>query len=199
MRVVLASNNHGKINEMNALLTGLNIEIIAQGRLGVSPINETGLSFIENALLKARNACQVTGLAAIADDSGLIVPALNGAPGIYSARYAGKNASSADNINKLLKEMAHLDKKHCAAYFHCCIVYLAHSSDPTPIICEGQWHGTITHEQRGHEGFGYDPIFYLEKLTKTASELSLEVKNKHSHRSAALQVLKRKLMAIYQH
>lgn len=189
MKVVLASHNQGKIREFSALLKPFAVEIIPQSELRVSDIEETGLSFIENAILKARNACQLTGLPAIADDSGLVVPALNGAPGIYSARYAGPEAVPKNNIQKLLAALEHFSDEQRAASFHCVLVYMQHALDPMPVICTGEWQGKILREPRGTNGFGYDPVFFVPEENKAAAELPLGLKNKISHRSKALHAL----------
>ncbi len=192
MKVVLASQNAGKIQEFGELLGNKNIEIVPQNTLGIEEIEETGLSFIENALLKARHAA-MAGYPALADDSGLVVPALNGAPGIYSARYAGRKATAQANIAKLLRELASTPDEKRAAYFYCVLVFMTHAQDPTPLICEGKWSGIIAKEPRGEYGFGYDPIFYLADINKTAAELPLTYKNKVSHRAIALKLLMEKL------
>lgn len=189
MKVILASNNPGKIRELQALLEGFHLNIVPQSELGVADIPETGLTFVENALIKARHACRVTGLPAIADDSGLEVIALHGAPGIYSARYAGEAAVAQDNIKKLLTELSSVPEENRIAFFHCVLVYLAHATDPTPLICHGSWQGVILKEPQGKNGFGYDPIFFDPKLHQSAAELPLEIKNKISHRGKALQLL----------
>lgn len=188
-KVVLASNNHGKIREFNQLLQPFAFELVAQSSLGVSDIEETGATFVENALLKARHAAQVTGLPALADDSGLLVDYLNGAPGIYSARYAGKNASATDNIEKLLQTLKDVPDENRHASFYCVLVFLNSASDPAPLITDGRWPGIILREPKGHSGFGYDPIFYLPELRHTAAELAPEVKNRLSHRGMALTAL----------
>jgi XTP/dITP diphosphohydrolase len=189
MRIVLASNNSGKIRELRELLKHLQLEVIPQADLNVPEIAETGLSFIENAIIKARHAAQMTGLPALADDSGLAVPALQGAPGIYSARYAGEHATSADNIRKLLTEMIDLPAENRAASFHCVLVFMTHEHDPTPLVCDGKWTGSILREPRGADGFGYDPVFYDPASRQSAAELPLAIKNKISHRGIALQSL----------
>lgn len=189
MKVVFASHNAGKTRELNALLKNFAIELIPQTDLGVSEIEETGLSFVENALLKARHASKMTSLPAMADDSGLAVSALQGAPGIYSARYAGTPTNAENNIKKLLHEMEKIPNEKRQASFHCLLVFMLHAEDPTPLICDGIWHGMILREPRGTEGFGYDPVFYLPDLQKTSAELPLETKNKLSHRGQALQTL----------
>jgi XTP/dITP diphosphohydrolase len=191
MKVVLASSNAGKIKELQEILHPFNIDLIPQSDLGVKDIEETGLTFIENALLKARHACKITGLPAMADDSGLAVDALHGSPGIYSARYAGENASSKDNIDKLLKALHDTPDDKRSASFHCVLVFMSHELDPTPLICNGKWSGTILHEAKGTKGFGYDPVFYVAAENMTAAELPSELKNKISHRGiATLSLLK---------
>lgn len=189
MKMVLASGNKGKIRELSALLNELNITLIPQAELGVADIEETGTTFVENALAKARHAANVTGLPAIADDSGLNVAALSGAPGIYSARYAGENANAKDNIQKLLMEMKNIPADNRQAFFYCVLVFMRSSDDPTPLICEGRWYGTILPAPQGEEGFGYDPVFYIPTLNKTAAQLPLAEKNTLSHRAKALKLL----------
>jgi len=192
MKFVFASHNLGKIQELQALLCGTGLDLVQQQALGCSEIEETGLTFVENALLKARHACRATGLPAIADDSGLVVPALQGAPGIYSARYAGREAQASDNIQKLLADMKEEPAANRHAYFHCTLVLLRHAQDPAPLICQGEWPGCILFAPRGEQGFGYDPIFGLAP-DKSAAELSLADKNKHSHRGQALRLLLEKV------
>ena len=192
-RIVLASNNSGKLREMNALLAGHQFQIVGQSSLAVAEVEETGLSFVENALLKARNAAKSTGLAAIADDSGLEVDALGGAPGIHSARYAGPGASSRDNIDKLLRELRSVPDNDRSARFQCVLVMLRSASDPTPVIAQGTWEGTIADAPRGGYGFGYDPVFWIPGEHRTAAELPAAVKNRISHRSQALTTLLRLL------
>lgn len=188
-KVVLASHNAGKIREFKELFKPFHIDLLTQADLGVNDIEETGLTFVENALLKARNASRVTGLPAIADDSGLVVPALGGAPGIYSARYAGEAANAKDNIAKLLQALKDVPDEKRQASFHCVLVYISHENDPTPLICDGQWSGVILHAPKGEDGFGYDPIFYVPSEKRTAAELPLALKNTMSHRGKALQLL----------
>ena len=191
MKVVLASHNQGKIREFQALLKNYAIDIIPQADLGVSDIAETGVTFVENALIKARHAARTTGLPALADDSGLTVAALKGAPGIYSARYAnagGVNASHA-NIAKLLTALGDVPDAERRAYFYCVLVFITHENDPTPLICDGKWHGSILTAPRGEFGFGYDPVFYVPSEGRASAELTPEVKNKMSHRGIALQSL----------
>jgi len=189
MKIVLASNNVGKIREFRELLSHLNLEIIPQADLDVPEAEETGLTFIENALIKARHAAKLTGLPALADDSGLSVHALQGAPGIYSARYAGVKAASKDNIHKLLAAMKDVPDDQRVASFHCVLALMTHETDPTPLVCDGKWTGTILREPRGTDGFGYDPIFFDPTRKQSAAELPPEVKNKISHRGIALQSL----------
>jgi XTP/dITP diphosphohydrolase len=190
-KIVLASSNQGKLKEMSAVLTSFSFELLPQSHFSIQTPEETGVTFIENALLKARHACKKTGLAAIADDSGLVVPALDGEPGIFSSRYAGANASDEENIAYLLKRIGNATSRH--AYFYSVIVYLKHESDPTPLIAEGRWDGEIALKKRGHLGFGYDPIFYLPSLKLTAAQLATSEKNQRSHRAQALQALIEKI------
>ncbi|MAT65902.1 MAG: non-canonical purine NTP pyrophosphatase [Gammaproteobacteria bacterium] len=194
-RVVLASGNPGKVREINALLEGLGIEVLPQSEFGVPEAEETGLTFVENAILKARNAAEHTGLPAIADDSGIEVDALNGAPGIYSARYAGPGASDADNCDKLLAALQDTPEHQRGARFQCLLVYLRHAADPTPRICQGTWEGRILHAPQGENGFGYDPVFYVPTHDCSAAELAPEDKNAISHRGQALRRLVEALRA----
>lgn len=189
MRVVLASNNEGKTREVAAELQGLGIELLPQSHFGVEPADETGLTFVENAILKARHACRHTGLPSIADDSGIEVDALNGAPGIYSARYAGPDADDAANNARLLQALAETSDAERSARYQCVMVYLRHAEDPTPIICQASWEGYVLREPRGNGGFGYDPLFFLPDLGCTAAELDLAAKNRVSHRGQALRKL----------
>lgn len=188
-RIVLASNNPGKVREISRLVADLDLSIIPQGERGVPEIEETGLSFVENAILKARNAASHTDLAAIADDSGLEVDALYGAPGIHSARYAGVNGNDQANIERLLTELAHVPEARRTARFQCLMVYLRHAADPTPIISQGTWEGRILFEPRGERGFGYDPVFFVPTHNCSAAELPADVKNELSHRGQALTKL----------
>lgn len=192
MKIVLASNNTGKLAEMNHHLASFPHDIIPQSELSIPEADETGLTFVENALIKARNAAQYSGCAALADDSGLAVDALGGAPGIYSARYAAVGASDSDNIDKLLSAIQDVPETHRDAYFYCAIVFMRHADDPTPIICEGRWQGRILMSADGDGGFGYDPIFYVPSHDCTAARLSKEDKNKISHRGLALQTLQQR-------
>ncbi|MGJ0636030.1 XTP/dITP diphosphatase [Xenorhabdus bovienii] len=188
-KVVLATGNAGKVRELADLLTDFGLDIVAQTELGVDSADETGLTFIENAIIKARHAAAITGLPAIADDSGLSVNALGGAPGIYSARYAGIDASDRNNLEKLLEAMRDIPDEERQAQFNCVLVYLRHAEDPTPLIFHGRWSGIITHEPAGNGGFGYDPIFYVPEFSCTAAELSREQKSAVSHRGQALKML----------
>lgn len=188
-KVVLATGNAGKVRELASLLEDFGLDIVAQTELGVESAEETGLTFIENAILKARHAAQITGLPAIADDSGLAVDALGGAPGIYSARYAGVDASDQLNLEKLLDALQDVPDDQRQAQFHCVLVYLRHAEDPTPLVCHGSWPGVIAREAAGHAGFGYDPIFFVPSEGKTAAELSREEKSAISHRGQALKLL----------
>lgn len=187
--IVLASNNPGKVREFNALLADHHIEVVPQSQFGVAEADETGLSFVENAILKARNAAAHTGLPAIADDSGLEVDALNGAPGIYSARYAGVGAGDKANLEKLLADLKDVPEAQRTARFQCLMVYMRHANDPTPLICQGTWEGRILFEPRGSQGFGYDPVFFVPTHNCSSAELPPEVKNALSHRGQALRKL----------
>jgi len=187
MQIIIASNNQGKIQEIAPLLQTKNIDVISQAQLQVPEIEETGLTFVENAILKARNACEHTNMPAIADDSGLEVDALAKRPGIYSSRYAGPRATYADNIAKLLQELRDVPKERRMARFQCVMVFLKSAADPTPIICQGTWEGEIAFALVGTNGFGYDPIFWVPAYQCTSAQLSPELKNKISHRAQALQ------------
>ncbi len=188
-RVVLASGNADKVREIGALLADLDIEVAPQSDFNFDEAEETGLTFVENAIIKARHAAHHTGLPAIADDSGLEVDALKGAPGIYSSRFAGVDASSQDNVNKLLADLQEIPEAQRTARFQCVIVYMEHAADPTPIICQGRWEGRILFESYGTNGFGYDPIFYVPTHDCAAAALPAEVKNRLSHRGQALKQL----------
>jgi XTP/dITP diphosphohydrolase len=187
--IVLASSNAGKVREFNQLLAGLQLEVVPQSQFNVADADETGLTFVENAILKARNAAQHTRLPAIADDSGLEVDALHGAPGIYSARYAGPNASDTENLEKLLGMLHDVPETQRSARFQCVLVYMRHALDPTPLICQGTWEGRILTRPRGTNGFGYDPVFFVPTHECSAAELPPEVKNSLSHRGQALRQL----------
>lgn len=186
----LASGNAGKIRELESMLSGLGMTIRAQTELGVAEVPETGFTFVENAIIKARHACLYTGLPALADDSGLEVDALNGAPGIYSARYAGHDAKDPANVEKLLSALSHIPDEKRTARFQCVIVVLRHAQDPTPVICQGTWEGSITRTPSGLGGFGYDPVFYVPGEGCTAAHLPAERKNQLSHRGQALAQLR---------
>ena len=188
-RIVLASNNAGKVREINQLLSGGRITVVPQSEFGVPEAEETGLTFVENAILKARHAARLSGLPAIADDSGIEVDALRGAPGIYSARFAGPGASDEDNVNKLLAELSGVPDTERTARFQCLMVYMRHAEDPTPLICQGTWEGTILREPRGENGFGYDPVFLVPERDLSAAELDPDTKNGLSHRGQALRKL----------
>ncbi|MEX9912250.1 RdgB/HAM1 family non-canonical purine NTP pyrophosphatase [Providencia huaxiensis] len=188
-KVVLATGNPGKVNELADLLRDFGMDIVAQTSLGVEFAEETGLTFIENAILKARHAAAQTGLPAIADDSGISVDALGGAPGIYSARYAGEEATDEQNLVKLLEAMKNVPDDQRQAQFNCVLVYLRHAEDPTPLVFHGRWHGVITHERKGQGGFGYDPIFYVPELGCTSAELTKAEKQAVSHRGRALTMM----------
>lgn len=185
-QIVLASGNKGKLKEFGEILQPLNMEIVSQGSLGVEDIEETGLSFVENAILKARNACEHTGLAAISDDSGLEVDALKGAPGIYSARYAGVGASDAENVEKLLAALAGVPTEERTARFRCVLVCMRHALDPTPLICLGTWEGRVLESPRGEHGFGYDPIFWSPEFNLASAQLTSLEKKSVSHRGKAV-------------
>ncbi len=193
MRVVLATNNAGKLRELQAMLQPLGFDVLPKSQFTREEVIEDGDSFVANALLKARHAARVSGLPAIADDSGIEVDALHGAPGIYSARYAGVNASDADNLNTLLHALNDVEDKARTARYRCALVYVRHAKDENPIICEASWEGRITRYTQGAGGFGYDPIFWLSEYGCTAAELSAELKNSISHRGQALQQLLRAL------
>ncbi|WP_273392207.1 RdgB/HAM1 family non-canonical purine NTP pyrophosphatase [Actinobacillus porcinus] len=194
-KIVLATGNKGKVKEMADVLADFGFEVVAQTDLGIESPEETGLTFVENAILKARHAAKVSGLPAIADDSGLAVEALGGAPGLYSARYAGVEGDNADALNrqKLLQELADVPVEKRQAKFVSCIVLLQHETDPTPIIAEGECFGTILFEEKGENGFGYDSLFYSPEKDCTFAELETLEKKKISHRARALMVLKAKL------
>ncbi len=196
IKVVLATGNAGKLHELRAMLAGSAIEVLPQSALGVSKIEESGANFLENALLKARNAARQTGLPAIADDSGLEVDALGGAPGVYSARYAGVGASDADNLKKLLKELRSVSANMRTARFRCSMAYVRHANDPTPVICEGIWEGYILETPRGSNGFGYDPVFLVPEKSRSCAELSSVEKNRLSHRGQALRKLVEQLATL---
>ena len=187
--IVLATGNQGKVKELDAFFTQHNITIVPQSDFNVSEVAETGSTFVENAIIKARHAAKITGLPAIADDSGLAVDALGGAPGVYSARYAGENASDDDNMNKLLDALTDVNEPQRTARFHCVLVYMQSENDPTPLICHGAWEGSICTEKQGVQGFGYDPIFWQADLQLTSAQLPRDLKQQLSHRGKALAQL----------
>ncbi|MDB6063446.1 MAG: nucleoside-triphosphate diphosphatase [Verrucomicrobiaceae bacterium] len=191
-RIVLASGNRGnrgKLAEFQQLLAQTGWNVAAQSDFAVPEAAETGLSFVENAIIKARNAAQHSGLPALADDSGLEVDALHGAPGIYSARFAGENADDDANNRKLLEQLAAVPEAERSARFQCVLVFMRHAADPSPLICQGTWEGRVLNAARGANGFGYDPLFFVPDLQQTSAELSAEIKNRHSHRGQALAKL----------
>jgi XTP/dITP diphosphohydrolase len=188
-KLVLASSNKGKISELSTLLAPYQLAIVPQQTLGVTDADETGLTFIENAIIKARHAALITGLPAIADDSGLAVDALGGEPGIYSSRYSGEAATDANNISKLLTALQQVPSGQRSAQFHCVLVYLRHATDPTPLVCQGVWHGSISEQPSGSGGFGYDPVFIPSQHNVSAAELGKEHKASISHRGQALRQL----------
>ncbi|MEY2168640.1 MULTISPECIES: RdgB/HAM1 family non-canonical purine NTP pyrophosphatase [unclassified Rhodanobacter] len=186
MKLVLASGNPGKLKEFSALLADSGFEVVPQVSLGVDDAEETGLSFVENALLKARHAARASGLPALADDSGLCVDHLGGAPGLYSARYSGNHGDAAANNAKLLRALEGVPDAQRSAFFICVLVLLRHAEDPAPLIAEGRWHGHVLHASRGMQGFGYDPLFLPQGQTLSAAELDPVLKNTLSHRALAL-------------
>jgi len=197
-KIVLASGNAGKVAEISALLSPLAVTVAPQSEFGLEEVEETGLTFVENAILKARHAAAATGLAALADDSGLEVDALQGAPGIWSSRFAGIGASDSDNVDKLLSELRDIPEDRRSARFQCLMVLMMHAQDPTPLICQGTWEGRILFEPRGDKGFGYDPVFFVPDHGCASAELDAETKNRISHRGQALshliELLPRKLV-----
>ena len=196
-KIILATGNLNKVREISASLKGSSIEIMPQSMFNVPDADETGTTFVENAIIKARNCAAHTGEAAMADDSGIEVDALGGAPGVHSARYSGEHANDDKNTALLLRNMEDVpDGKRTARYW-CVMVYMRSASDPTPIICQASWEGVIIREKRGTNGFGYDPVFLIPELGKTAAEVSLEVKNSMSHRAKAIRMMTEKLRAIH--
>ncbi|MEO8010830.1 MAG: RdgB/HAM1 family non-canonical purine NTP pyrophosphatase [Dokdonella sp.] len=190
MKLVLASSNAGKLEELRALFSDTGIELLAQTTFGIADAEETGATFIENALLKARHAARLTGLPALGDDSGLCVEAVGGEPGLLSARYAGKHGDSAANIAKLLEALSGTKSSARTAHFHCAIVLLQSADDPAPLIAEGRWYGRILEAPRGQMGFGYDPVFFDPESGLSAGEMDGELKNRISHRGRALAALR---------
>lgn len=196
-KIILATGNLNKVREISASLQGSNIEIMPQSMFNLPDADETGTTFVENAIIKARNCAAHTGEAAMADDSGIEVDALGGAPGVHSARYSGEHANDDKNTALLLRNMEDVpDGKRTARYW-CVMVYMRSASDPTPIICQASWEGVIIREKRGTNGFGYDPVFLIPELGKTAAEVSLEVKNSMSHRAKAIRMMTEKLREIH--
>lgn len=185
--IVLASGNAGKLTEFSQLLAPFDCQILPQSDFNISAAEETGLTFVENAILKARHACQHTGRPAIADDSGIEVDALQGAPGIYSARYAGADASDSDNLHTLLTNLVDVPESARTARYQCVIVFMRHATDPTPLICQAHWEGRVLTQPQGHGGFGYDPIFWVEQHQCSAAELTPEQKHALSHRGQAIK------------
>ena len=194
-KVILATGNQGKVKEMADVLDQFGFDVIAQTELGIDSPEETGLTFVENAILKARYASKMSGLPTIADDSGLVVKALGGAPGLYSARYAGSEADDGQNRRKLLQELTYLPLEQRQAKFVSCIVLLQSETDPSPLIAEGECHGTIAFEEKGDNGFGYDSLFFSTEKGCTFAELTTDEKKKISHRAKALSVLRQKLLS----
>lgn len=188
-QIVLASGNEGKVRELMAMFEPLGIEILPQSQFDVPDVEETGLTFVENALIKARNAAEFSGLPAIADDSGIAVDALDGAPGIYSARFAGPDATDESNNLLLLEKLQGLPEEQRGARFICAMVFLRHSKDPCPIIAQGSWEGQILEEEHGTNGFGYDPLFWVPSRALTSAQLEPELKNLISHRAKAARKL----------
>ena len=195
-KLVIASANKGKLRELSALLEPLNFEVHTQSEFNVPEVEETGTTFVENAIIKARNAARHTGLPAVADDSGIEVDALEGAPGVYSARFSGPDASDEQNNALMVQKLRDVPEALRTARYKAVIVYMSHAGDPSPIICEGSWEGRIMLEPRGENGFGYDPYFYVPTHGCHSAELSAQEKNTISHRGQALQKLREKLSAL---
>lgn len=195
-KIVLASGNKGKLAEFKGMFGDYHIDVVPQSEFDVPDADETGLSFVENAILKARHAARLTGLPALADDSGLSVVALQGEPGIYSARYAGEPSDDQANIDKLLDAMTEVDDRQREASFMCVLAFVRHADDPVPVIAQGQWSGQILRQRAGQQGFGYDPIFYVPSEACSAAELTKERKNQLSHRGQAISQLKIQLEAL---
>ena len=191
MKIVLATGNKGKLTEFQHLLELLPFDILPQSDFEIPEAVEDGLSFVENALIKARHASRLTDLPAIADDSGLEVDALNGAPGIYSSRFSGENATDQQNNLRLLSLLQEVPREQRTARFHCLLVYLRHAKDPTPLICQGTWEGLIGFTPEGDNGFGYDPLFYIPELDCTSAQLGI------SHRAKAMALLQERLVSLY--
>lgn len=198
-RIVLASGNKGKIAEIQAILKHQAIEVISQSHFNVGDVPETGTTFIENAIIKARHASAIAQLPVIADDSGLEVDALDGEPGVYSARYAGLPSNDQNNTNKLLEALTNVPNARRTARFHCVMVFMSHDKDPSPLIAHGKWEGRITANKSGDNGFGYDPVFFVPDQNCTSAELPANVKNKLSHRAQALQQLMPQICNFFAH
>lgn len=188
-KIVIATGNKGKLNEFRQMLAHLDLHIVPQSDFNIDSAEETGLSFVENAILKARHASRLTGLPAIADDSGLAVDALGGAPGIYSARYAGEHANDQTNNDKLLRDLNGIDESQRGAQFICALALVRHADDPVPLICQGSWRGRILLTPQGENGFGYDPLFWIETEQCSSAQLSKTRKNQLSHRGKAMALL----------
>jgi XTP/dITP diphosphohydrolase len=192
-KIVLASGNQKKLLELQSLLSGLAMDVVPQSQFSIPDAVEDGLSFVENAIIKARHAAKLSGLPAIADDSGIAVDALDGKPGIYSARFAGEHGDDASNNQKLLDLLADVSESQRAAQFHCVLVFMRHANDPVPLICHGVWSGNILFAPRGENGFGYDPLFWVPTHQCSSAELDKEEKNRISHRGQAMRLLLEKL------
>lgn len=195
-KIVLASGNKGKLREFQELLANRGFEVLPQSDFAVTEAEETGTTFVENAIIKARHACRATGLPAIADDSGIEVDALNGRPGVFSARYSGASANDASNNDKLLQELAGVPEAQRTARYHAVLAYMRHADDPTPILCHGVWEGVILTEPRGEGGFGYDPLFFVPSHQCASAELDKAEKNRISHRGKAMQELLQKISQV---
>ncbi len=196
-KIVLASGNAGKLKELAQMLADFNCEIVSQAELGVEGAAETALTFVENALIKARHVCERTGLPAISDDSGLVVPALDGKPGVYSARFAGDHSNDKKNMDLLLHQMIDLPNEQRHAYFVSVCVFMRKFNDPSPIVTQGIWHGRILFEPIGENGFGYDPVFYVPTHHCSSAQLDPDVKNQISHRGIAMQALRDALSSLW--
>jgi XTP/dITP diphosphohydrolase len=188
-KIILASNNAGKLREFKNLFSSIDINIVPQSEFGVEDAIEDGLSFVENAIIKSRHACKITKHAAIADDSGIEIDALNGEPGIFSARFCGEHGNDKGHNELVLKKMAGIPHQQRTARFQCVLAYMRHQSDPTPLVCQASWEGFILEEERGDNGFGYDPIFFVPENNCSSAQLPKDLKNSISHRAKALQVL----------
>lgn len=189
-KIVVATGNEGKVREIGKILSSLDCKIVPQSELGISSVPETGATFVDNALIKARHAAEKSGLPAIADDSGLVVEALDGRPGVHSARYAAINASDDENIEKLLAELEDVPAEDRGAHYECAAAWVSPDKTTAPLVAQGQWHGRIIRERRGESGFGYDPVFLDLEMNKTGGEMSTEEKNRQSHRGKAFRELR---------